>query len=434
MIDVVRASGPPVKIIAIGDELLEGRTSDTNSTRIERALGAHSVQVSLIQVVPDKEEDICGALDRTEPGDLVFVTGGLGSTPDDLTRDVVARWGRVELVPDPAVRRQLEERWKRRGIHTSPGAMRQSEVPVGLTPLTNPVGSAPGLAGPLRDRTLVLLPGVPQELQGLLVPAVAWLDEQGILPPARETLLWRTAQIAELALVRRLADIKDRHPNLVWSWWLTDWGVDVRLAGRSGAEASSALTAAGAEVDAALGRLAYSRRMETLPEVVQRLMLAQGATLSVAESCTAGMIGGSLTAQSGSSAFFRGGMLVYADSVKTAQLGVPEQVLAEQGAVSRETVEYMASGCRQKIGTDYALAVSGISGPGGGTAEKPVGTTWIGLATPESVFATCFRFPANRERNRLLTVAAAVDALRRVLEAGDGRPPWDPDDSWCRGS
>ena len=94
----------------------------------------------------------------------------------------------------------------------------------------------------------------------------------------------------------------------------------------------------------------------------------------------------------------------------------------------------MASGCRQKIGTDYALAVTGISGPGGGTAEKPVGTTWIGLATPESVFSTCFRFPANRERNRLLTVAAAVDALRRVLEAGDGQPPWDPDDSWCRGS
>ncbi len=426
--------GAKIQIIAIGDELLEGRTADTNSRRIQQALGAYSVQVSLIQVVPDRQEAIVQALDRTGTGDLVFVTGGLGSTPDDLTRDVVARWAKVELVEDLAVKHQLQERWKKRGIRTSPGSDRQSQVPRGMTPLTNPVGSAPGLAGRLGGRTLVLLPGVPQELQGLLPAALKWLDDQGDLPRPRRTLLWRTAQVAELSLVRICSDIKLKYPRLEWSWWLTDWGVDVRLAAPADPAGAQDLEAAEPEIDDALGRLIYTRHMETLPQVVQRLMLDRKATLSVAESCTAGMIGAAMTDQPGSSGFFRGGILAYADQVKTGQLGVPEDLLSDKGAVSQETVLYMAAGCRQRIGTDYAVAVSGISGPEGGSVDKPVGTTWIGIATPEAVFARKCRFPADRERNRLLTVAAAVDSLRRVLELGDGDPPWRPDDSWCRPS
>lgn len=434
MIPVVSQPGLPVRIIAVGDELLEGRTSDTNSRRIERALGRHAVQVSLIQVVPDREEDIIEALDRTRPGDLVFMSGGLGSTPDDLTRDVVARWGGVDLVTDETVRRLLEERRKKRGMRTSPGADRQAEVPVGLTPLTNPVGSAPGLVGPLKDRTLVLLPGVPQELQGLLPLAVAWLDERNILPRARPTLLWRTAQIAELTLVRKLEDITKQYGDLEWSWWLTDWGVDVRLAGAGTSEGETRLSAAGDMVTEHLGHFVYTRSLFTLPEVVQEAMLARGITLSVAESCTAGMIGARLTDAPGSSGFFRGGILAYADRIKNELLGVDAAVLAEHGAVSRETVEQMAVGCRRRTGTDYALAVSGISGPGGGTTDKPVGTTWIAVATPGAVFSHRYRFPADRERNRLLTVAAAVDSMRRILEFGEDGSPWRETDSWCRPS
>lgn len=429
-----RGDQSTVRIIAIGDELLEGRTSDTNSRRIQRALGRHAVQVSLIQVVPDRPEDIFLALDRTREGDLVFVTGGLGSTPDDMTRDVIARWAGVELKVDAGIRDQLEERWKKRGIKTSPGAERQSEVPVGMTPLINPVGSAPGLAGSLSGRTLVLLPGVPQELQGLLPGAVEWLDVRGFLPPARSILVWRTAQIAELALVRRMAKINQRFDSLDWSWWLTDWGVDVRLAAPAGPKGEDDLAAAGDLVSELLGHLVYARSGATLPQVVQGMMVERGATLSVAESCTAGMIGARLTDAPGSSGFFRGGVLAYADRIKNEQLGVDLDVLKEHGAVSRQTVEQMAVGCRQKIGTDYALAVSGISGPEGGSADKPVGTTWIGVATPATVFSRKYRFPADRERNRLLTVAAAVDSLRRVLEFGDGQPPWRETDSWCRPS
>ena len=238
------AAGPTVQIIAIGDELLEGRTADTNSRRIQQALGAHAVQVSLIQVVPDREEAIALALDRTGAGDLVFVTGGLGSTPDDMTRDVVARWAGVELAEDPEVKLLLQERWKKRGIRTSPGSIRQSQVPRGMTPLPNPVGSAPGLAGELSGRILVMFPGVPQELQGLLPAAVKWLDENGHLPQPRRTLLWRTAQASELSLVRTCSDIKLKYPQLEWSWWLTDWGVDVRLAAPVGPPGADELAAA----------------------------------------------------------------------------------------------------------------------------------------------------------------------------------------------
>jgi len=414
-----------VRIIAVGDELLEGRTADTNSRRVQRALGAHTVQVAGIEVVPDTFDAISAALDRTAPGNLVFMTGGLGSTPDDLTRDAVALWGELVLTEDATVREALEERWRQRGMKSSPGVMRQCQVPEGMTPLTNPVGSAPGLVGLVRKRIVVLLPGVPAEMAGLLPLAVAWLDGKGYLPPARKTLLWRTSQTPELAIVRRCRNLVDAFPQLVWSWWLTDWGVDVRVAG-SGSDDQVAvdLEEVDSRLSEELGQMVYNREMVTLPASIQDLMLASGTTLAVAESCTAGMIGARLTDEPGSSGFFRGGILAYADAIKHNLLSVPETVLQEHGAVSAETVRHMAEGCRRALNTDYGLAVSGISGPGGGTQEKPVGTTWIALATPSGVFAGQYRFPAGRERNRLLTVAAALDSLRRNLEQGADVTPW----------
>jgi nicotinamide-nucleotide amidase len=420
-----------MRVIAVGDELLEGRTADTNSGRIQRALGSHAVQTAGIQVVPDTEQAITRALDLTDPGDLVFVTGGLGSTPDDITRDVVARWAGVVLDEDPEVRRRLEERWLRRGVKVRPGVTRQCQVPAGMQAVENPVGSAPGLVGRLAGRVLVLLPGVPQELEGLLPLVIAWLADNQALPAARSTLLWRTAQIAELTLVKLLQPVQDGHPELLWSWWLTDWGVDVRLAARDASSAPD-LAVAGAQVDELLGHLVFNRDMKSLPETIQDLMIAGGQTLAVAESCTAGLLGARLTDAAGSSAFFRGGVIAYADEVKRDLLGVSAEDLTAHGAVSEQVVRAMAAGCRDRLRVDYALAVSGISGPGGGTEEKPVGTTWVGLATPGGVFAGRYRFPADRARNRLLTAAAAADTLRRVLQFGMAQPPWYSTDTWCR--
>lgn len=422
-----------VSMIAIGDELLEGRTADTNSGRIQRALGQHAVQVAGIQVVPDTKEAIFLALDRTTAGDIVFLTGGLGSTPDDLTRDMVAQWAGVALPQNPEVRRQLETRWARLGRKVGVGVQRQCQVPEGMTALENPVGSAPGLVGSLKDRILILLPGVPSELAGLLPAVVSWLATHDHLPTARKTLLWRTGQISELALVRKLDSIRLDNPQLQWSWWLTDWGVDVRLAVEAGDEEGLAqLAAVEAPVTQILGHLVYSRQMESLPAVVGRMLTEGGWTVSVAESCTGGMVGASLTDQAGSSAYFRGGILAYADHIKSQLLDVPWEMLADSGAVSEPVVRAMAEGAKRQLNTDYALAVSGISGPGGGSNEKPVGTTWVAVATPEDVHTWAYRFPGDRPRNRLLTVAAIVDALRRSLEFGPGLSPWLADDSWCR--
>lgn len=421
---------PVVRIIAVGDELLEGRSADTNSRCIQRALGGHGIQVAGIRVVPDRAAAIAEALDGTREGELVFVSGGLGSTPDDLTRDALAAWAGVELCEDEAVRARLQERWRARGGARSPGVARQCQVPAGLVALENPVGSAPGLVGGLRGRTFVLLPGVPAELEGLLPGVVAHLAAGGLLPAARPARLWRTAQVGELAIVERCAPVRAARQRLAWSWWLTEWGVDVRLAADGGGEEE--LAAAAADLDGILAPVTYSRAPISLPEAVQALLTVRGATLAVAESCTAGLVGGALTEAPGSSAFFRGGVIAYADAVKRELLGVPAELLDAHGAVSGPVAEAMAAGARARLGSDYAVAVTGIAGPDGGSADKPVGTTWIAVATPAAVFARRYRFTADRTRNRRLTVAAAVDGVRRVLEAGDAAAPWRDDDTWSR--
>lgn len=419
----------PVRIVAVGDELLEGRTVDTNSGRIQRALADRRAPVLGVRVVPDEAAAIAHALDDTQPGDLVFLTGGLGSTPDDLTREAVAAWAGVDLVTDTVLATRLEERWRARGIRLRAASLKQSEVPAGLEPVENPQGSAPGLVGDLHGRTLVILPGVPGEAAALLPPVLALLDARGQLPPAGESRLWRTSQVAELALVEACDPVRELWPGLRWSWWLTEWGADVRATAGPDATIGD-LDAAAAEVDRLLAGIVFARRRRTLPEAVLDLLLARGRTVATAESCTAGLVAGRLTDPAGSSAAFRGGIVAYANDVKTDHLGVSPDLVATHGVVSAEVVLAMAAGCRERFSTDHALALSGISGPGGGTPDKPVGTTFIAIDGPGGAHARRYRFPADRAHNRRLAVAAALDALRRVLEGGDDISPWHEIDSW----
>ncbi len=419
----------PVWLIAVGDELLEGRQADTNSRDVQRALGLHKVAVRGVRVVPDHTAEIADALCSTGAGGLVFVFGGLGSTADDLTRDAVAAWADVELVSDPELLSRLEKRWRAMGISDCSGAVRQSQKPAGMISLKNPVGSAPALIGRLQDRMLVLLPGVPPELQALLPVVLEYLETVDCLPRRCPSLLLRTAQIGELALERVCRPVQQTYPELVWSWWLSAWGVDVRV-GLPDGQSEADLTDAGSQLEHDLGRLVYAREAVDLPEVIQSHLLKRGLTVSVAESCTAGMLGASLTSTDGSSGFFRGGFLAYANEVKHKQLGVPAELLEAYGAVSQEVAEAMASGCRDRLDTDFSLAITGISGPGGGTIDKPVGTTWIAATTPSTVYSVCYRFPGDRATNRRLTVAAALDTLRRLAEEPSLVPPWLPSDSW----
>ncbi|PJA73476.1 hypothetical protein CO151_13215 [bacterium CG_4_9_14_3_um_filter_65_15] len=414
-----------VCIIAVGDELLEGRTVDTNSRRIQRALGGHAVRTRLVQSVPDQPDAIAAALDQTRAGELVFLCGGLGSTPDDLTREAVATWAGVAVCPDDQALEYVCERFRLRGRPLPSTAALQGRVPAGLKALPNPVGSAPGLVGRLRERWLAMLPGFPLEVDGLLPVVLAELDAKGVLPTARDILVRRCAQVTEMEVVRLCGPLRDAQPDLHWSWWVTDWGVDVRVAAT---DKAGGLGDLGEALDVALGPLVFNRGTQDLPLVVQERMLQAGHTCGVAESCTAGLIGGALTSHGGSSGFFRGGFLVYADEVKTGLLGVSPATLAVDGAVSEPVVRAMADGCRERLGCTHAIAVSGISGPGGGSPANPVGTTWMAVSSQDAggptTWAHAYRFPADRERNRLLTVAAALDTLRRVQEFGADRDPW----------
>lgn len=418
-------------LVAVGDELLLGRTADTNSQEIARALTAQGLDVRGTQVVPDEATAIARALDATPAGALVSVTGGLGPTPDDLTREALAAWAGVALVAEPALETRMRERCLARGVPYHEGTARQARVPAGLGWLPNPVGSAPGLLGDLRGRTLLVTPGVPAEMRALLPMALAQWEAAGRLAAPRPAVLLRTAQVGEGALARLCRPLMAAHPGLNWSWWLVRWGVDVRVSLPPGRDDTAPLLAAGAALRARLGATLYAEGTCELPEVVRAALAARGATLAVAESCTGGGLGAAVTAAAGASGVFRGGVIAYADVVKTAQLGVPAATLAAHGAVSAETALAMAAGCRARFGVDYALAITGIAGPDGGTPDKPVGTVWIALDARGCGHARHYRFPADRGRNRQLAVNAALDALRRLLDAGDdARAPWHDLDTW----
>ncbi len=431
---VPAGAGPQLNVwlIAVGDELVQGRTLDTNSQEILRALHGWSVTIRSVTQVPDAMDAIASTLAVTTAGSLVFLCGGLGSTPDDLTREAVATWAGVALVSVAELQAALAERCRRHGIPAGDWIIRQSQVPAGMAPLANRVGSAPGLVGTLRDRTLVLLPGVPSELRGLLPDVMSWLQQSGLLPPARHILLYRTAQLAETTVVQQCAAVRQAHADLHWSWWLARHGVDLQVIVPAHQATPDYLTRLDAELRSCLEPWTYATQDQELSAVVQELMIRQGKTLSVAESCTAGLLGARLTEHAGSSAYFRGGVQVYADEVKRDVLGVSAEVLATDGAVSRGAAIAMAERCRERFRTDLAVAITGIAGPAGGSEAKPVGTTWIAVACPGVTWVRRYQFPGSRQRNRHLAVAAALDTVRRLLVDGDTVVPWHPRDSWGR--
>jgi nicotinamide-nucleotide amidase len=403
-------------LVSVGDELLNGRTVDTNANFLQRRLLARGVRVASVRVVPDRAGDIADALEAVPAGDLVLLTGGLGPTRDDLTAGTVAAWAGVHLREDADVAAHLRARCERRGWSYAENMIKQGMLPAGLDALINPVGTAPAMLGELRERTLVLLPGVPQEVRALWGPVEAWLGERGRLGEPLPGVLLRTVRLSEPGLARATEDLRARHPDLDWSWWLTRWGVDVQaMAPSADVSLPDALAA---EMAGILGDHVYATGLRGLHEVVQAALIGRGLTVAVAESCTGGLLGAALTETAGASACFLGGALAYADAVKTSALGVAPATLTAHGAVSPEVAREMAVGCRERFGSDCALSVTGIAGPDGGTPEKPVGTVCFGLASGDGVFAGRTVFGPHRYRNRELSVAFALDALRRHLEGG----------------
>lgn len=406
------------EIIAIGSELLTPQRTDTNSLWLTEKLNDLGIEVKLKTIVGDDElrleEAIRDALKRSE---IVITTGGLGPTEDDITRQVSARAVGRELVYHEELEADLRERFKRWGREMPEINKRQAFVIDGSEVLPNPNGSAVGMYLSLDGKCLAVFPGPPREMrpmfENLVLPKLKGLG--GGIVVRRRVL--RVSGMGESAVDEVIAPIYRSYADVETSILFSRVEIEVHLAARSAsADAADAiLNELVGKIANALGPAVFATNGETMEEIVGILLKERGQTLSVAESCTGGLIGMRLTEVPGSSAYFIEGAIVYANEAKIRTLGVAEKTLSEHGAVSGETAEEMASGMRQRAGTDHAIAITGIAGPEGGTEEKPVGTVFIGYADADRTRSVKFTFPGDRELIRWRSSQAALDYLRRQI-------------------
>jgi nicotinamide-nucleotide amidase len=410
-----------LEAVTIGTELLLGFTVDTNAAEIGRALAAAGVDVVRHTSVADRPDAIRAALtEALGRADVVLATGGLGPTSDDLTKQAAADVFGRRLVHDPAVLAALEERFRRIGRWPMPAANRsQADVPEGAVVLPNPRGTAPGLwLEDERGRVLVLLPGVPHEMRGLLHEHVLpRLAGRGGGTVVRSRAL-RTTGVAESAVAERLGGIADEIAPLTLAYLPGTAGVDLRVTAWHLApdDADRRLAGALGLIAPRLGQDRYGEDDADLAAVV--LTALAGRTLAVAESCTGGLLGGRITAVPGASHTFLGGIVAYDNTVKTDLLGVPAATIAEHGAVSEPVVLAMTDGARRRFNADAALAVTGIAGPDGGTTDKPVGTVWVAARVGDQARAVRRVLPGDRREIRERAAQAALDLLRRLMLDG----------------
>lgn len=406
--------------IAIGSELLGAERVDTDSLYLTRALAALGIEVVRKTVVPDDEAAIAGAMrEGLARVPLVLCSGGLGPTEDDRTRAAAARALGRRLVRDPAAVARLRARFHRRRRPMPDINLRQADRLQAAEWLPNALGSAPGQWCAARGRILVLLPGPPRELQHVFTTGV------------RPRLLARARSTAFASRVLSIVGMTESEVDAVAApiysacsnprtTILSTGGYQIELhfqaRGPTPARARALADRLARPVAAALGAAVFSRRQQSLAAVVGAALQARRQTVAVAESCTGGMLGAWLTQVPGASRYFRGGVVAYANPVKQALLGVRATTLRRQGAVSAACACEMARGVREKLGTHWGLAITGIAGPGGGTASKPLGTVFIGVSRRRRpAYALAFRFFGDREQIRRASVQFALNELRLRL-------------------
>lgn len=400
-------------ILAVGSELLSTDRTDTNSLRLAESLERYGVELVGKQVVGDDPSRIERAVrDLIEDVDLVLITGGLGPTSDDVTRPATACALGRKVHVDPTIVEDIRLKFAAFGRDMSPSNERQAEVIEGARVIENPRGTAPGLVLEHQAVTLFLFPGVPRELEGMIVHTLdPWLEEHcPEAPEYRRTL--RVACLPESEVEDRLAPAYEAFGEI---GLLASPG-DIRV--RLRASRLATLEAAEAMVRSCLGDAVYAVGDIDLEEVVGSGLRTRGLTLATAESCTGGWIAQRLTAVPGSSEYFPGGIVAYDNRIKVEQLGVSPELIAEHGGVSSQVVCAMALGARLRLASDWAVAVSGIAGPGGGSDDKPVGRVELALARGEDeVIHRRLQLPGDRRTIRLLTTQWALDLVRRQLAA-----------------
>ena len=406
-----------IEILTIGYEVLSGRTIDTNSAFLARALEEVSVQVGWHSTVGDHAaliaESLRIALDRA---DAVVMTGGLGPTPDDITRKAVATALKRPLQLDEGVLASLRERAKRFGRKMPASIETQALIPRGAEIWPNPVGSAPGLLIVHKQKPVILLPGVPQEMEALarafVVPYLQARTGRFV-----ESFTLRTAGVYESLLHEAIGDLPQKWPSSNLAYLPSYFGVDLRVtvAGGSEADVHTVTALAYQQLKPRVAGVTYAEGTTPIEEVVGEALTAKGWRIAAAESCTGGLLMKRLTDVAGSSRYVERGFVTYSYESKTELVGVEPEMLRAHGAVSAPVAEQMARGARERAGVELGVGITGIAGPDGGSEQKPVGTVFIAVATVDQVSVRDYRFVGSRSTVRERATQTALDLVRRTL-------------------
>lgn len=411
------------EIITIGDEILIGQIVDTNSAWMATELNKIGIRVKQISSVSDDAEHIISALNlAADRADLILLTGGLGPTKDDLTKKTLASYFDSPLVFNEEQYAHIERIFTAYGRTVTPINRQQAEVPECCTCLPNELGTAPGMWFEKNERVFVSMPGVPYEMKSLMEREVLPRLMQHFKTPVILHRTFRTQGVGESMLAGWIEHWEDRLPSHLKLAYLPSVGeVKLRISayGDNREALEHEVSEQAQQLYQLIGKHVYAEGEDSLALTVHRALVSKGLTLSIAESCTGGAIAASLTQNAGASAYFIGGMVSYDNRIKSAFLDVPEAVLESKGAVSEETVQFMAVGIRKKFSTDVSVAVSGVAGPSGGSDEKPVGLVWIAVDGQKGIKAKSFRFAKDRERNIEMTRLSALKMLLDYINSDD---------------
>jgi nicotinamide-nucleotide amidase len=415
------ARSTAVEVVTIGDELLLGFTIDTNAAHLARNLASIGVHIERRTTVGDEAVQIARAVrEALERTGAVITTGGLGPTSDDLTKPSIAEIFGREMTIDDEHLAWMEERWRKRFNKPLPATNRnQAMIPEGATKLANNHGSAPGIwLEDAEGRWVAMLPGVPREMRGMLADTLLpRLQSRINAGTVVRSLTLRTTGVAESLLADQIESMEGGSLGVTLAYLPSIAGVDLRLTVRNVAEgdADQRLQAAAERLRARVGVSIYGEGDDDLAAVVLDLCRARGLRIGVAESCTGGLLGARLTAIPGSSDVVHGGVIAYANDVKTDLLGVHASLIKRHGAVSEEVARAMAAGARAAAKADVGLAITGVAGPGGGTEEKPVGSVWIAVDIQGDTQTRLLRMWGDREEIRQRSAQWTMELLRQQL-------------------
>lgn len=407
-------------IITIGDELLIGQTIDTNSAWMAQQLNAMGIWVHRRVAIGDVKEAIVKVLDdESAVSPIVLITGGLGPTADDITKPTLAEYFGGTLVRDEATFKQVMEFFESRGLPALQRNMDQALVPDVCTVLHNKRGTAPGMWFEKDGKVFVSMPGVPYEMKGLMQDHVLPRLKEYFQTPVvvHQTLI--IAGMGESFVAERLIDFEAQLPANIKLAYLPSMGtIKLRLTahGKDKLSTAASLSMQFHQLKEILADIVVAEHDLPMAEVIGQLLAAKGKTVGTAESCTGGFIAHSITLVPGSSAWYRGSVISYANEIKTRVLGVKPETLAAHGAVSEAVVKEMVRGALAHLQTDYVIAVSGIMGPDGGTPEKPVGTVWVGVGSATETVAAKFQLRYDRYLNIQMTAAYAMNELRKIIQ------------------